>query len=449
MMPPPATESAALPPAELERSLRRNITAGFFGMIWTTVALGMPLPLLMRAIGASGFQLGLLAGSWQFAMLAQIISALVVERLPRRKPYWAIISIIHRALWIVPALLPLVLPTRVDLWPPIIICALALANFLGQAGTAPWQSWMADLLPIARAGRFWGDRHRVLSYGLTVAALIYGFILDREYSATRPYFGYQVVFLIGTIAGLSDICIHLFVHEPAPHPLHPEATLKQRLAAPLQQKSFLRFSIAMGVWVGAQAMLGYTIGLPGFFSMVYLKERFGVSYGQAALVFLASALGSALWTPTIGRQLDRWGSRRVMLMILLAGPVTMLPWLALTHGTIQLAFLPHPLPQPIVLLFLVSLVLGGLYSGSWVTQVRFTQLLTKPKGRTVSMGMHWTIVGVIAALGPLAAGWTKDHFHSDRLTYYQFLVLLHVAITWAVALPLVWGIHDPGSPRRR
>jgi MFS family permease len=441
MIPPALTQT--LPEEELERSLSRNTMAGFFGMLWMTVALGMPLPLLMRAVGASGFQLGLLAGTWQIAMLAQIVSALAVEHLPRRKPYWAAVSLLHRSLWIVPALLPIVLPQRQDLWPWAIIIALALANLLGQAGTAPWQSWMADLLPSERAGRFWGDRHRVLAYGLALGALIYGLILDHETPAAHPFLGFQMVFTIATVCGLADIFIHLTVHEPMPHPLHPSITLIERLKAPLRQKSFVRFTLAMGVWVGAQAMLGYTIGLPGFFSMVYLKEQFGTTYGQAAVVFIASAIGAAIWTPAIGRLLDRWGGRRVMLLLILLGPFTMLPWLALSGGSWHLPLVARPIPQPVVLLSFVALVLGGIYSGSWVSQVRFTQLLTNPSGRTVAMGLHWTIVGLVASFGPLLAGLIKDHFHSPYLNYYQLLILLHVALAWLVALPLVWGIHDP------
>ena len=97
----------AIAPAELERSMRLNMLAGFLGMMWISVPLGMPLPLLMDAVQASGFQLGLLSAAWMLAMLAQIPSAFLVERLATRKPFWAIISIIHRCLWGVPALLPI------------------------------------------------------------------------------------------------------------------------------------------------------------------------------------------------------------------------------------------------------------------------------------------------------------------------------------------------------
>ena len=56
----------------MERSLRLNIAAGFFGMFWICGPLGAPLPLLMQAVEATSTQLGVLSAAWQVAMLAQI-----------------------------------------------------------------------------------------------------------------------------------------------------------------------------------------------------------------------------------------------------------------------------------------------------------------------------------------------------------------------------------------
>ena len=149
-MPPISTVPIPLSPGERERAMQRNVAAGFLGMGWMAVALGMLLPLLMQAAGASGWQLGLLAAAWQLAMVAQVPSAFLVERLRRRKPFWAAVPIAHRVLWVVPALLPWGLPGRRDLWPVVIIAALGVSNILGQGGTGPWQSWMADLVPRGR-----------------------------------------------------------------------------------------------------------------------------------------------------------------------------------------------------------------------------------------------------------------------------------------------------------
>lgn len=428
--------------------MRLNIVAGFLGMFWMVAPLGLPLPLLLRAVEASGMQLGLMSAAWQLAMLAQVPSAFIVERLSQRKMFWASVSITHRLLWLVPALLPWLLPERKELWPVVIIASLALSNALGQGGTGPWQSWMADLLPPERAGRFWGVRHRWLSTATVIAALAYGIMLDRLSQPPFEFLGFQLVFTLAAIFGTADIVIHCWVAEPTPIHHRHSGNLWQRVVAPLRDSNFRRLTIAMGLWTGAQAMLGYTMGLPGFFSMVYVKEAFDATYAQASWIFIGAGLGAVLWTPRIGHLIDVWGGRRVMLLITGLGPLFMLAWLFVTKAKWALPSLgTAPVPQPVILMSLVSLVLGGLYSASWVCQVRLTQAATSPEGRTVAMGVHWSLVGLIGSLGPLFAGWVKDHFSTAWLgtvfpvgahwSYFQLLVVLHAAIAWLIVRPMV------------
>jgi hypothetical protein len=62
------------------------------------------------------------------------------------------------------------------------------------------------------------------------------------------------------------------------------------------------------------------------------------------------------------------------------------------------------------------------------------------------MGVHWSLVGLIGACGPLAAGWIKDHVHFDGLrtlipggaplSYFHVLVALHLFLAWAVVWPM-------------
>src|SRR5688572_22198909 len=92
-------DSAAISEPELVASMRKNIVAGALGMVWLVAVYGLPLPLFMEAIKASGFQLGLMGAVRQAAMFAQLPSAFLVERLDRRKPFWAVVAITHRLLW--------------------------------------------------------------------------------------------------------------------------------------------------------------------------------------------------------------------------------------------------------------------------------------------------------------------------------------------------------------
>lgn len=435
-----------LPEHELERAMKLNIAAGFLGMFWLAVSNGMPLPLLMQAVKASGFQLGLLSGVRQFAMLAQLPSAFIVEELHRRKPYWAVAQIIQRTLWVVPALLPLLLPDRRDLWAVVIIGSLGFGELLGNAGTAPWYSWMADLLPPGRAGRFWGARQRVLSVSVLLASLLFGIILDTF--ASRGFLGFQIVFAIAAIFGVGDILVHMAVHEPAPVRRTSHESRWHRLITPLRSRDFRRLTFAMGIWTAAVTMTGYSGGLPSFFSIVYLKESFGATYGQASWVFIASAVGAILWTPRIGRMIDQRGARRTLLYLMAAGPFFTLAWLFVTPGQCAVPGIGI-VPQPIFLIGVASLIVGGFYSGVTLCQTRLTQALTTASGRTVAMGLHWSLVGLIGTCGALMAGWMKDHLQINGIclapgfapfSYFQVLILMQVALAWGVTLPLIRGL---------
>ena len=453
------TLAADLPPTppalterEIERSLAVNMLSGVLGMVWAAVAYGMPLPLLMRAVAASGFELGVLAALRQAAMLAQLPGAFLIERFSRRKPFWAAIVILHRAMWFIPALMPLLFPHNKELWPLGIILALGLSDVLAHAGTAAWFSWMADLLPAERAGRFWGMRQRVLSIAIVAASLACGVVLDVFTKPGQEFLGFTIVFAAAATFGVADIVAHLWVAEPAPAPGAMHERWWRRIAEPLRDRDFLRLTLAFGAWTCALALPGYSGGIPGFFNVVYLKESFGASYSQASWIIIASALSAVFWAPWIGRLIDRWGARKVALRLMAIGPIGTLAWFFASPVQWQHPLLgPTPVPQAVVLISAMSLLVGGLYGGAQLCQMRLTQAHTTSAGRTVAMAVHWSIVGLITALGPLAAGAIKDHFPAGLaaialpggtpFSYFQVLILLQLAIAWGIALPLVRGIR--------
>ncbi len=284
---------------------------------------------------------------------------------------------------------------------------------------------------------------------MMLAAMAFGFALDAFSGPAHPFLGFQIVFGIAAISGIADIVVHCRVSEPPQVRTTAGEGIWTRIAAPLRDRCFRRLTLAMGLWAGAQAMLGYTMGMPGFFSMVYLKESFGASYTQAASIFVASALGAVLWLGVIGRWIDAWGGRRVMLLLTGAGPLCMLAWLLANHSRIAMPGGPS-VPQPVVLMAAASLILGGAYGGTWICQARLTQALTTARGRTMAMGVHWSSVGLIGSCGPLLAGWIKDHLGARAigpfgLGYFDVLVLLHAAIAWGIVWPLIKGLKRSAS----
>ena len=450
-IPPDPVPENSLSEQELEMSMRRNVAAGALGTVWTVAVYGLPLPLLMQAIHASGFQLGLMGAIRQAAMLAQLPSAFFVERLHRRKPFWATIATTHRVLWFVPAFLPLLWPSGEAHWAVVLIVALGLSDCLGNASTAPWLSWMADLLPARRAGRFWGRRQRLLSIVVFIAALSFGWILDKASRTEGSLFGFTIVFTIAASFGIGDIIVHAGVAEPAPLRSAPGQSFWRRLLVPLRRRDFRRVTLAMGAWTAALALPGYFNGTPGFFNVVYLHEVFDATYSEASWLILASALGAVFWSHPIGHRIDRWGARKVAMCLVAIGPFFTLAWFFASPTHISLPLI-GPVPQPVFLMSAASLIVGGFYAGMQLCQYRLTQALTPNTGRTVAMAVHWSFAGVIGSLGALSGGWIKDHMPAAWSTwkvpggatfsYFHVLILLQVLLAWGVALPLLASIHE-------
>jgi MFS family permease len=451
-MPPTATDHPAISEEELAVSMRKNIVAGALGTVWMVAVYGLPLPLFMDAIRASGFQLGLMGAVRQFAMLAQLPSAFLVERLERRKPFWATLAITHRLLWLTPALLPLVWPEGQAYWVLVLIVALGLSDALGNASTAPWLSWMADLLPAGRAGRFWGARQRLLSVVLLVGALVFGWILDVANQPAHPLLGFSIVFALAAVFGVGDIVVHIGVVEPAPVRSAPGQSPWRRIATPLRSRDFRRLMLAMGAWTAALALPGYANGTPGFFNVVYLHDVFGASYSEASCLILASAMGAVLWAHPIGHRIDRLGARAVAMLLCAIGPLFTLAWFFASPGRVGLPLIGE-VPQSVLLMSAASLIIGGFYGGMQLCQMRLTQAFTANAGRTVAMAVHFSFVGVIGSIGALAGGWIKDHFPlmwgaillpgGAAFSYFHVLIALQVLLAWGVALPLLWSVREP------
>ena len=191
----------------------------------------------------------------------------------RGNPFWgARVAIVHRSLWLVPAFLPLLWPAGESHWVVVLIVALGLSDLLGNVSNAPWLSWMADLLPAERAGRFWGGRQRFMSGSVFVAAISYGWILDTASHRSAGLLGFTVVFALAAVFGVGDILVHLGVVEPPHSRSAPGISLGRRLLTPWRDRDFRRLTLAMGAWTAALALPGYYNGVPGFFNVVYLHE---------------------------------------------------------------------------------------------------------------------------------------------------------------------------------
>jgi len=430
-------------------SMRVNAVAGCLGSAWFAMTYGMPLTMFMQSIGASGLVIGLVTTVRLFALSAQIPAALFSERLDSRKTFWSRCSFISRSLWFVPAGLALWCSPSRPWLPFALLSIVCISEMIGNASTAPWLSWMADLIPLRITGRFWGIRQSIVTVASLTGLVLAGQILDANHNPISGHArgrGFAIVFAIAALVGVLDVLVHFFVHEPRPAPAPHAAAIHRRILAPFANRDFRLLTLSLGAW-------NFGLSMIGSFALVYLKRDFTISYSQLAALSIAGALGAIITGYAFGEILDRIGARRLGSLLFFVTPLPLVSWLFVTHSTLRLG--PFVFPQSIALLSLAAIISGGIYSAVSLCQLRLASELSAPRGRTMSMAVHWSFVGLLSALGPTAGGLIMDRFPAHlRLSipsglpfsFYHAQLILFVLLLWFVALPLLLAIRPPARP---
>ena len=427
-------------------SMGVNIVAGSFGSAWFAMTLGMPFTMFMQAIGASGVVIGLVTTVRLLVMTVQIPAALASENLGSRKPFFSRFALLHRSLWFVAAGLACWCSPHKWWLPAVLVALVGASDLLANASTATWLSWMADLIPLPIAGRFWGIRQSVVTVASLGGLALAGQILDASRNPlsgqARPH-GFAIVFAIAACFGIIDILIHLFVREPRPAPTPAGAALHRRILAPFANRDFRFLTLSLGAWNFCLAMIGS-------FSLIYLKRDFGVTYSQLAALSIASALGAIITGYSFGELMDRIGARRLAAILMFAMPLPLAAWLCVTHATISVG--PFVFPQSIAVLSVAGIASGAIYSAVALCQFRLATELSSPRGRTMSMAVHWSFVGLLAALGPTAGGLVMDYFPGPArfslviptglpFSFYHAQLVLITLVVWLLCLPLLLAIR--------
>jgi MFS family permease len=444
------TDGSPITDRQIRRGMRINIFAGSFGMVWAAVALGMPLTMLLDSMKASGVIIGLSATIQQLAMLTQLPAAFVSEMLASRKMYWFWTAFLHRAAWLVVPALPFLLPGRYEVMAATLLVAVTISSILGQASAASWWSWMTDLIPERMRNRFWSVRQSILFTAYLVAMGASGYVLDLFPDPREPngsFMGFSLVFGVATLLGCADIVFHMGVPEPRPVPLHRRRNVLQRVIAPLRHHDFRILTLAMGFWA-------FSVGLVGQFGLLYLRHRLGVTYTGISVTIISATIGTILAGLIWAYVMDRLGARNFGGIVMLIAPLCGAAWFFLRPGdvTIPVPFGPDwRVAQPVFVLTISSLIAGAFYSGVGLAQASLLGSVAPREGRTVAMAVHFSVMGLMAAAGPVAGGAIMDAFGPDGLgwglpggqpfDFIHALVILHAVTCWFLAVPLMARIR--------
>ena len=431
------SDGTPLTEKDIRRGLRLSIMATSIGMPFF-VALGTPLTMFMEAIKANGVTIGMLGSIQQMTQLVQIPAAFIAEMLPVRKWFWFFTAIIHRVIWLFVPFIPYLWHDRPDIMAAAVMVVATTSAVIGQASASAWWSWISDLVPERSRSRFWSLRQATAFTSFLAATWLSGYLLDFFPGPHQPggsFLGFAIVFALTGLFGTLDIITHLFVPEPRPIRMSMSLQPLKRLLAPLRQHDFRYLTGSMSIW-------GISCGLVGAFGALYLRAEMGISYTGISATAISSTVGIIISSFAWAYLQDRIGTRNFGIIMMLLAPLCGVAWFFVHPGLVAIPLFGHvfQIPQPVFVLTISSFIAGGFYSGVGLAQSNLLGSIVPREGRTMGMAVHFCIMGLLSAIGPVAGGYIMDKIKDanfyyvmptgTKFGYIHALAILHLAVIW-------------------
>jgi hypothetical protein len=200
--------------AEVHMGLHLVIFDGLTSEAMTTLAGGAFLVAFSILMGASNFQIGLLASLPTFTNIFQLVSIWLVRRYNNRRAIAVFCSLLARVPLIVIGILAFVIPdsNSVDL----VLSFLFFFYLFGSIAGPSWNAWMKDLVPEKMLGAYFSKRSRYSQILNVVMSLALAFALDyvKKHYPEYELVTYGVMFVTAGLVGITGALILSKVQEP-------------------------------------------------------------------------------------------------------------------------------------------------------------------------------------------------------------------------------------------
>lgn len=420
--------TSPLSASAISRGLRVSIIEGTFAMLYSTLAGGMFLAGLALFLGANSFQIALLTAIPAFVTGFGFLSGYLVRRAGTRK--WLVIWTAGIGRFVFAVLVPFLLLRR-HVGLPLLFAVVAVSSILMSIAGTIWTSWISDLVPEERRGRFFGLRNGIHGLAGVITAYSAGRGMDALKAAGQEQLGYGLAFGLAVLFGAVSTLLLLKQPEPGV-PQRPLQSLRETFTGPLQEPQFRRLIIFLVVW-----FLTGTLASP--FYLVHLIKNLHFSFTAIGIYSIIGGTTGILFQLFWGRIIDRFGSRPVAVFNFALVGIMPLLWLFATP-TFRLPIWCDAL--------LNGVVWTGASLGLWNLLL---DLADNPERKEGYFAIYGVVTGLGAFLASLLAGTIAQALHGFRLNlfgqdFYNYDVMfLAAGLARFATLPLLLRVREQDS----
>jgi len=381
------------------------IVDGVCAMAMVTLQGGPFLPAFAVALGASNYEIGLLATIAFASQFMQLAGLYLVRRFPYRRGLVVLAAGAARLLWLPIILIPVIFVGRGTTF---LMQWLLLSALAGAVAGPAWNSLLRDIVPSNQMGRVFSTRlmlGTLFAVGLT---LVGGCFIDvwQVRVPGAPLYAYSILFALGLAVGIGGVVAIAALPEPRMPPVSREP-LGKVLARPLRDRNFRGLLSFIAVW-------NFAVNLAGPFFIVYMLKRIGLSLMTVTALAVTSQVTNMLFLRIWGRIADRHSNKSVLAV---SGPLFLLAVLGWTFTT-----LPERYFLTVPLLFAIHILIGMSSAGISLAAANIGLKLSPQAEAHAYMTVYGLAGAVTGAVAPLLGGVFADFFAARHLS---------VQIAWA------------------
>ena len=412
-------------------SLRASSLDGSLSTVFSNITGGVLLSSFLIDLGASPFEIGMVASLPMLANLLQPLGALLSNRSYSRHDYGIWTFLPSRLLWLILLVGIILRGAKGDFSGELVYLTLTLvitSNILAAMGSASWMSWLAALVPAKLRGRYYSVRSIVSNVTGLLCLPIASFIIANWQGGSIA--GYGLVLGVGILAGVASLtCQHLMIDvNPQKYQAEQEQECYQinlfnNLITPFQDRNLIFFLIYVALW-------GFAVNLSTPFFNLYMLENLDVDITWVTLLSSLSSGANMLMLLLWGQLSDRFGNRLLLIVVGIAIAITPLFWLLTGISQVQ--------EQLWLYLIIFHLFLGGTWAAIDLGSNNLQIGIAPIKHHATFFAIVSAIAGVSSALGATVGGTFAQYAHYEGIFGIFFLstILRLVAV-----IPLLF-VHE-------
>ncbi|MFN3403062.1 MAG: MFS transporter [Cytophagaceae bacterium] len=386
---------------QINTGLKNIVKDGLFAEAMATLTGGAFLVALALKLGASNFQIGILAALPTFSSIFQLLAIFVLNKYKNRRSISVYSSFFARLPLFLISFLPFLFSPFISL--NIMIGLLFMHFMFGSISGCSWNSWMKDLVPEEKLGSYFSGRSRLIQMLNVTLSLICAFSLDFVKGSYSQYEvpTYALMFFLGGLSGLAGIFMIAKTPEPKMAPVRKN--LFKLFHKPFQNVNFRNLMVFNSFWA-------FAVNLATPFFSVYLLKFLGLPLSYVVGFSILSQVTNILFIRIWGKYSDKYSNKTILRI---CAPVYLMCFVAWTFTT-----MPGYHSLTIPLLTLIYVINGITLAGINLALNNIGLKLAPKEGEAIVFLTARSMMNALfAAIAPIIGGYFADFFSKRQLSW--------------------------------